>query len=158
MLSWEQKSKTNQDSFVFPFCFKPKMHFLFQKAPKRGWNPSIQTNPMKNLKIYGNFLRHNWTFKCQIVNCSTNLYTFQFSIPKMYCSHKLKCKNQILTVCKLILNQRSIWHDNWLLMKINAFFYFQEKYNQLLAQIPELRWKFLNWARNPEFVVVENLD
>lgn len=43
-------------------------------------------------------------------------------------------------------------------MKINAFFYFQEKYNQLLAQIPELRWKFLNWARNPEFVVVENLD
>ena len=43
---------------------------LFEKAPKCGWNPNIQTNPMKNLNIYGNFLRHNWTFKCQIVNCS----------------------------------------------------------------------------------------
>ena len=47
--------------------------------------------------------------------------------------------NQILTVCKLILNQYQfdMMIDNrWTL----TLFLLQEKYNQLLAQIPELRW------------------
>jgi len=46
--------------------------------------------------------------------------------------------NQILTVCKLILNQYQfdMMIDNrWTL----TLFLLQEKYNQLLAQIPELR-------------------
>ena len=51
--------------------------------------------------------------------------------------------NQILTVCKLILNQYQfdMMIDNrWTL----TLFLLQEKYNQLLAQIPELRWILKN--------------
>jgi len=52
--------KQNKSGF---FCvsilLQAKNAHSFKKAPKSGWNPSIQTNPMKNLKIYGNFLRHN---------------------------------------------------------------------------------------------------
>ena len=57
--------------------------------------------------------------------------------------------NQILTVCKLILNQYQfdMMIDNrWTL----TLFLLQEKYNQLLAQIPELRWILKNPKKNPD--------
>ena len=57
--------------------------------------------------------------------------------------------NQILTVCKLILNQYQfdMMIDNrWAL----TLFFLQEKYNQLLAQIPELRWISKNLKKNPD--------
>ena len=57
--------------------------------------------------------------------------------------------NQILTVCKLILNQYQfdMMIDNrWTL----TLFLLQEKYNQLLAQIPELRWISKKSEKNPD--------
>ena len=108
MLKLRTEKQNKSGFFCVSILLQDKNAYLFEKAPKRGWNPSIQTNPMKNLKIYGNFLRHNWTFKCQIVNCSKNLYTFQFQLQKCIAvtnSNSNVKSNQILTVCKLILNQ-----------------------------------------------------
>ena len=62
-----REKQKNQDSFVFPFCSKPTMQILIRKGTKKWVEPNIQTNPMKNLKIYGNFLRNKLNF--QMSNC-----------------------------------------------------------------------------------------
>ena len=59
MLKLRTEKQNKSGFFCVSILLQDKNAYLFEKAPKCGWNPSIQTNPMKNLDIYGNFLRHN---------------------------------------------------------------------------------------------------
>ena len=76
------------------------------------------------------------SFHFLLLSTASNVLQSQIQMQKFQ-------SNQILTVCKLILNQYQfdMMIDNrWTL----TLFLLQEKYNQLLAQIPELRWILKN--------------
>ena len=61
---------------------------------------------MKNLKIYGNFLRNKLNFQMSNCKLQQKPYTLNFESNDVLQSQNQKqMSNQILTVCKLILNQ-----------------------------------------------------
>ena len=106
MLSWEEKSKKIRILSCFHFARSQQCKYWSEKAPKSGWNPTSKQIQWKTLKFMEISSEINWTFKCQIVNCSKNLYPLNFeSNDVLQSQNQNQMSNQILTVCKLILNQ-----------------------------------------------------
>ena len=51
MLKLRTEKQNKSGFFSVSILLQDKNAYLFEKAPKRGWNPSIQTNPMKTLRF-----------------------------------------------------------------------------------------------------------